>query len=53
MAARITVDDDARAATGKPTSTWRLRTDLRIGSESARQIRHLLPTRHPDPPLIA
>ncbi|MFF4602741.1 extensin [Streptomyces sp. NPDC001339] len=46
----IAVDDTARAATGRPASIWRLRTDLHIGPERARQIHHHLQTRHPDPP---
>ncbi|PJJ04205.1 hypothetical protein BX264_4609 [Streptomyces sp. 2333.5] len=46
----VAVDDAARAATGKPASIWRLRTDLHIGPKRARQIHHRLQIRHPDPP---
>ncbi|AZS74873.1 extensin [Streptomyces lydicus] len=46
----IAVDNAARAATGKPASIWRLRTDLHIGPKRARQIHHHLRIRHPDPP---
>lgn len=46
----IALDDAARAATGKPVSVWRLRTDLRIGPRRARQLREQLLARHPDPP---
>ncbi|KOV62903.1 extensin [Streptomyces sp. MMG1121] len=42
----------ARSATGKPVSTWRLRTDLRIGPRRAQQIREQLLERDlsPQPP---
>lgn len=43
----ITIDDAVRAATGRPVSVWRLRSDLRIGPERARQIRAQLLTRRP------
>ncbi|MFD9211295.1 extensin [Streptomyces sioyaensis] len=46
----IAVDHAARAATGKPASIWRLRTNLHIGPKRARQIHHHLRNRHPDPP---
>ncbi|MFZ3555820.1 extensin [Streptomyces sp. BH055] len=43
----VTLDDTVRAATGRPVSVWRLRTELRIGPERARQIRTRLLTRRP------
>ncbi|MBQ0987771.1 extensin [Streptomyces sp. F63] len=46
----VALDNAARAATGKPVSIWRLRTDLRIGPQRARQIREQLLTRHPPDP---
>ncbi|MER7842172.1 extensin [Streptomyces sp. NPDC096040] len=46
----IALDDAARAATGKPASIWRLRTDLRIGPRRARHLHEQLLTHHPDPP---
>ncbi|MEV3854976.1 extensin [Streptomyces sp. NPDC050095] len=46
----VALDDAARAATGKPVSIWRLRTDLRIGPDRAAQIRTRLLSRHPNRP---
>nr|WP_202559692.1 extensin [Streptomyces sp. SID5914] len=46
----LALDTAARAATGKPVSIWRLRTELRIGPGRARQIREQLLARQPDPP---
>ncbi|MGP3949639.1 extensin [Streptomyces sp. 7N604] len=46
----VALDDAARAATGKPVSVWKLRTDLRIGPQRARQIREQLLTRRAPPP---
>ena len=46
----IALDDAARAATGKPVSVWRLRTDLHIGPKSAQTIRDQLLARHVNPP---
>ncbi|MCZ7458267.1 extensin [Streptomyces sp. WMMC940] len=44
------LDNAARAATGKPVSIWRLRTELRMGPDRARQIREQLLARRSDPP---
>jgi hypothetical protein len=45
------LDTAARAATGRPVSAWRLRTDLHIGPVRAEQIRtQLLTDRPTDPP---
>ncbi|MFJ5034404.1 extensin [Streptomyces sp. NPDC088560] len=46
----LALDSTARAATGNPVSIWRLRTDLHIGPDRARQIREQLLSRHPAPP---
>ncbi|OIJ87112.1 extensin [Streptomyces sp. MUSC 14] len=46
----IALDTAARAATGNPASIWRLRTELHIGPDRARQIREQLLSRRPDPP---
>lgn len=46
----LALDAAARAASGKPVSIWRLRTDLRIGPDRARQIHKQLLARHPKPP---
>ncbi|MFE6158791.1 extensin [Streptomyces sp. NPDC056486] len=43
----IAIDETARATTGSPASIWRLRTDLHIGPDRARQIRTQLLTRRP------
>ncbi|MGW7074660.1 extensin [Streptomyces sp. NPDC054866] len=47
------IDDTARATTGRPASIWRLRTQLHIGPDRARQIQTQLLIRRPDsdPPL--
>lgn len=42
------IDDTARATTGRPASIWRLRTQLHIGPDRARQIQTQLLTRRPD-----
>ncbi|MEV8320428.1 extensin [Streptomyces sp. NPDC059900] len=49
----IAIDESARATTGSPASIWRLRTDLHVGPDRARQIRAQLLTRCLDgtPPL--
>ncbi|MFI5808611.1 extensin [Streptomyces sp. NPDC051561] len=45
------LDTAARAATGRPVSAWRLRTDLHIGPARAEQLRtQLLTDRPTDPP---
>ncbi|MEU6509723.1 extensin [Streptomyces sp. NPDC046942] len=46
----VALDVASRTATGNPVSIWRLRTELRIGPDRARQIREQLLARHPDPP---
>ncbi|MFE0178044.1 extensin [Streptomyces sp. NPDC059002] len=46
----VALDAAARAATGKPVSIWRLRTDLRIGPRRAQQIRQQLLAHRPGPP---
>ncbi|MGN5380502.1 hypothetical protein ACQ4WX_35295 [Streptomyces lasalocidi] len=46
----IALDTAARAATGNPASIWRLRTELHIGPDRARQIHEQLLSRRPDPP---
>lgn len=46
----IALDATARATTGKPVSIWRLRTDLHVGPQRARQIHDQLLARHPDLP---
>ncbi|KAF4408923.1 extensin [Streptomyces lycii] len=46
----VALDAAARAATGKPASIWRLRTDLRIGPRRARQIHEQLLAHRSDPP---
>lgn len=46
----VDLNDSVRAATGKPVSVWRLRTDLRIGPRRARQIHNQLLTDQPDAP---
>ncbi|PGH46727.1 extensin [Streptomyces sp. Ru87] len=46
----VALNDAARAATGKPASIWRLRTDLRIGPRRARQIHEQLQAHPSDPP---
>ncbi|MFE0276046.1 extensin [Streptomyces sp. NPDC058992] len=46
----IALDDATRPATGRPVSVWRLRKDLHIGPDRARQIREQLLARRPDPP---
>ncbi|MER6091317.1 extensin [Streptomyces bluensis] len=46
----IALNDAARATTGKPVSTWRLRTDLRIGPRRAREIRDRLLAHDADQP---
>jgi hypothetical protein len=46
----ITLDDAARATTGKPVTVWKLRTELRIGPRRARQIRDQLLALHTEPP---
>ncbi|MEU6572569.1 extensin [Streptomyces sp. NPDC046805] len=47
----LALDAAARAATGKPVSIWRLRTELHIGPDRARRIRQqLLARRRSDPP---
>ncbi|MGW2874717.1 extensin [Streptomyces sp. NPDC001233] len=46
----VALDAAARAATGNPVSIWRLRTDLHIGPDRARQIRDQLLARHTGPP---
>ncbi|MFB8177674.1 extensin [Streptomyces sp. NPDC055966] len=50
----IALNEASRAATGKPVSVWRLRTDLRIGPRRARHIREQLLTcdRTPSPPSV-
>ncbi|MCL7377036.1 extensin [Streptomyces sp. 35G-GA-8] len=45
----VALDDTAHAATGQPVSIWRLRTDLRIGPNRARQIHDRLQARHTSP----
>ncbi|MGW1285107.1 extensin [Streptomyces sp. NPDC002586] len=45
----VALDAAARAATGHPASIWRLRTELHIGPDRARQIREQLLARQPDP----
>ncbi|MFE7313119.1 extensin [Streptomyces sp. NPDC057555] len=46
----IALDNTARAATGKPASIWRLRSELHVGSTRARRIHRQLRTRHTGPP---
>ncbi|KPC61330.1 hypothetical protein [Streptomyces chattanoogensis] len=46
----VALDDAVRAATGKPASIWRLRTDLNIGPKRARQIHDQLQARRSAPP---
>ncbi|GGO99365.1 extensin [Wenjunlia tyrosinilytica] len=46
----VALDTAVRGLTGKPVSTWRLRTDLHIGPRRARQLRDQLLARHADPP---
>ncbi|MEV5942816.1 extensin [Streptomyces sp. NPDC051994] len=42
------IDDAVRAATGRPASVWRLRTELRLGPDRAQQIHAQLLQRRPD-----
>ncbi|MFD7169120.1 extensin [Streptomyces violascens] len=42
------IDDAVRATTGRPTSVWRLRTELRLGPDRAQQIHAQLLQRRPD-----
>lgn len=44
----LAIDNTARATTGSPASIWRLRTDLHVGPDRARQIRAQLLARRPD-----
>ncbi|MGX1757202.1 hypothetical protein ACWIG5_09880 [Streptomyces lydicus] len=44
----VALDNASRATTGKPTSIWRLRTDLHIGPNRARQVHNQLQARHHD-----
>lgn len=48
----VTIDDAVRAATGRPVSVWRLRSELRLGPNRAGQIHTQLLQRHPtgEPP---
>lgn len=44
------LDTTARTTTGRPASVWRLRTELHIGPDRARQIHAHLATRQPETP---
>ena len=46
----VALDATTRATTERPVSIWRLRTELHVGPDRARQIRDRLLTGHPDRP---